>query len=79
MISFLVDATAAVVDRLRVFSIAASLGGAESLVTHPITTTHHGLEPGECARRGIAHSMMRLSVGLEDADALNGTAVPAAK
>jgi cystathionine gamma-synthase/methionine-gamma-lyase len=45
MLSFLVAgdaaATPAVVGRLRVFSIAASLGGAESLVTQPITTTHH--------------------------------------
>jgi cystathionine gamma-synthase len=76
MLSFLVDGdaatTAAVVDRLRVFSIAASLGGAESLVTQPITTTHHGLDPAERARRGIADSMVRLSVGLEDADDLIG-------
>ncbi|MBE1579675.1 MULTISPECIES: trans-sulfuration enzyme family protein [Pseudonocardiaceae] len=74
MLSFLVDgdanATAAVVDRLRVFSIAASLGGAESLVTQPITTTHHGLDPADRARRGIADSMVRLSIGLEDADDL---------
>ncbi|WP_086667100.1 trans-sulfuration enzyme family protein [Lentzea kentuckyensis] len=74
MLSFLVDgdaaATAAVVDRLRVFSIAASLGGAESLVTQPITTTHHGLDPAERARRGIADSLVRLSVGLEDAEDL---------
>ncbi|WP_439659504.1 trans-sulfuration enzyme family protein [Lentzea sp. HUAS TT2] len=74
MLSFLVDgdaaATAAVVDRLRVFSIAASLGGAESLVTQPITTTHHGLDPAERARRGIADSLIRLSVGLEDAEDL---------
>ncbi|MBB4908847.1 PLP-dependent transferase [Actinophytocola algeriensis] len=76
MLSFLVDgdaiatAAAAVVDRLRVFSIAASLGGAESLVTQPITTTHHGLDPTDRARRGIADSMVRLSTGLEDADDL---------
>ena len=73
MLSFLIDGdatTAAVVDRLRVFSIAASLGSAESLVTQPITTTHHGLDPAERARRGIADSMVRLSIGLEDADDL---------
>jgi cystathionine gamma-synthase/methionine-gamma-lyase len=64
------DQTAAVVDRLRLFSIAPSLGGVESLVTQPITTTHHGLDPAERARRGIADSMVRLSVGLEDADDL---------
>ncbi|MDN3028603.1 PLP-dependent aspartate aminotransferase family protein [Streptomyces sp. S.PB5] len=64
------DQTAAVVDRLRLFAIAPSLGGVESLVTQPITTTHHGVDPGERARRGIADGMIRLSVGLEDADDL---------
>lgn len=39
----------------------------KSLVTQPITTTHHGGEPGERAKRGIADSMIRLPVGLEDA------------
>jgi cystathionine gamma-synthase len=59
------DATR-VADRLRLFALAPSLGGAESLVTQPCTTTHHGLTPEERARRGIADSMLRLSVGLED-------------
>jgi cystathionine gamma-synthase/methionine-gamma-lyase len=63
-------ATAAVVDRLRIFTIAASLGGAESLVTQPITTTHHGMSPDERARRGIVDGMVRLSCGLEDVEDL---------
>jgi cystathionine beta-lyase/cystathionine gamma-synthase len=71
LLSFVVDATAAqtaaVVDRLQLFSIAPSLGGVESLVTQPITTTHHGLDPVERAKRGITDGMIRLSVGLEDA------------
>jgi cystathionine beta-lyase/cystathionine gamma-synthase len=62
--------TARVVDRLRVFTIAPSLGGAESLVTQPVTTTHHGLSSEERARRGISDSMVRLSIGLEDAEDL---------
>jgi cystathionine gamma-synthase len=70
MISFVfdgdADATAAVVDRLRLFTIAASLGGVESLVTQPITTTHHGMTPEERRRRGIVDGMIRLSCGLED-------------
>lgn len=74
MLSFVLDATAAqtaaVVDRLQLFSIAPSLGGVESLVTQPITTTHHGLTPQERARRGISDGMVRLSIGLEDADDL---------
>lgn len=59
------DATR-VADRLRLFALAPSLGGAESLVTQPCTTTHHGLTPEERARRGIADSILRLSIGLED-------------
>ena len=56
-----------VADRLKLFALAPSLGGAESLVTQPCTTTHHGLMPEERARRGISDAMLRLSIGLEDA------------
>ncbi|MBK1632075.1 cystathionine gamma-synthase [Thiohalocapsa halophila] len=59
-------AAAAVVDRLRLFTLAPSLGGVESLVTQPCTTTHHGLTPEERQRRGISDAMIRLSIGLED-------------
>lgn len=54
------------VDRLKLFLIAPSLGGAESLVTQPVTTTHHGLSEAERARRCITGSMVRFSIGLED-------------
>lgn len=64
------DATAAVADRLQLFSLAPSLGGAESLATQPCTTTHHGLTAEERARRGITDSMIRLSIGLEDPEDL---------
>ncbi|MBK7421816.1 MAG: aminotransferase class I/II-fold pyridoxal phosphate-dependent enzyme [Propionivibrio sp.] len=64
-----VDATR-VADRLHLFALAPSLGGAESLVTQPCTTTHHGLTPEERIRRGISDAMLRLSVGLEDSDDL---------
>lgn len=74
ILSFVYDgdaqATAAAVDKLRYFTIAASLGGVESLVTQPITTTHHGMTPEERARRGIVDGMVRLSCGLEDAEDL---------
>lgn len=63
------DATR-VADRLQLFALAPSLGGTESLVTQPCTTTHHGLTPEERARRGISDTMLRLSVGLEDAEDL---------
>lgn len=60
------DATS-VADRLKLFALAPSLGGVESLVTQPCTTTHHGLTPEERSRRGISDAMLRLSIGLEDA------------
>ncbi len=60
------EAASRVADRLRLFTLAPSLGGTESLATQPVTTTHHGLSPDERARRGITESMIRLSVGLED-------------
>jgi cystathionine beta-lyase/cystathionine gamma-synthase len=56
----------AVVDCLKIFAIAPSLGGVESLATQPVTTTHYGLSGEERARRGISGEMIRLSVGLED-------------
>ncbi len=74
MLSFVVrgdaKATATVVDRLELFSIAPSLGGVESLVTQPVTTTHHGLTPEDRARRGIVDGLVRVSVGLEDVEDL---------
>lgn len=74
MVTFVFDgdagATAAMVDRLRLFAIAPSLGGVESLVTQPITTTHHEMPGPERLRRGIVDGMVRLSVGLEDPDDL---------
>lgn len=60
------DATR-VADKLKLFALAPSLGGVESLVTQPTTTTHHGLSAEDRAHRGISESMLRLSVGLEDA------------
>ncbi|MEW5787320.1 MAG: aminotransferase class I/II-fold pyridoxal phosphate-dependent enzyme [Pseudomonadota bacterium] len=64
------SAASAAADRLKLFALAPSLGGVESLVTQPCTTTHHGLSPEERARRGISDAMLRLSVGLEDPDDL---------
>jgi cystathionine gamma-synthase/methionine-gamma-lyase len=74
MVSFVLDgdakATATMVDKLSLFTIAPSLGGVESLVTQPITTTHHDVAPDDRARRGIDDGMVRLSCGLEDAEDL---------
>lgn len=64
------DAATRTADRLQLFGLAASLGGAESLVTQPCTTTHYGLPPEERTRRGISDALLRLSVGLEDTEDL---------
>jgi len=58
---------AKVADNLKVFLLATSLGGVESLVSQPCATSHHGISREERERQGITDSMLRLSVGLEDA------------
>lgn len=64
------EETSKVADNLKIFRIAPSLGGVESLCTQPVTTTHHGLGEDEQKRRGITPSMIRLSVGLEETEDL---------
>jgi cystathionine beta-lyase/cystathionine gamma-synthase len=51
----------------KLFSLAESLGGVESLVSIPARMTHGSIPPEERARRGITDSLVRLSVGIEDA------------
>jgi O-succinylhomoserine sulfhydrylase len=55
-------------DRLQLIDISNNLGDAKSLITHPATTTHQRLEPAERAALGISDGLLRLSVGLEDAE-----------
>lgn len=57
-------------DRVRLFLLAASLGGVESLVVLPIYTSHYNLTAEELARAGVTPGTVRVSVGLEDADDL---------
>ena len=59
------EQTMQVTERLQVFSLAPSLGGIESLVTLPVTTSHHDMTVEERDRRGISDSMVRLSIGIE--------------
>ncbi len=59
-----------VVDTLRLFSITANLGDTRSIVTHPATTTHGRLSVSQRAEMGITDELIRLSVGLEDAQDL---------
>ena len=53
------------VEGLRCFSLAESLGGVESLVAHPETMTHAGMDPAARAAAGITPGLLRLSVGIE--------------
>jgi cystathionine gamma-lyase/cystathionine beta-lyase/cystathionine gamma-lyase/homocysteine desulfhydrase len=63
-------AAKAFLDRLEVLSLAESLGGVETLVSHPATMTHASIPPEERRRLGITDGLVRLSVGLEDLDDL---------
>lgn len=51
---------------VRVFSLAESLGGVESLLGHPASMTHASIPKEERERSGITDSLLRLSVGIED-------------
>ena len=50
----------------KIFTLAESLGGVESLITHPITMTHASLPSSLLCKLGITHNLIRLSVGIED-------------
>ena len=60
----------AAANRLQIVKISNNLGDAKSLITHPATTTHQRLTPEGRAAMGINDGMLRLSVGLEDAQDL---------
>jgi cystathionine beta-lyase/cystathionine gamma-synthase len=53
--------------RTRLFSLAESLGGVESLISVPARMTHGSIPAAERERRGISDALLRLSVGIEDA------------
>ena len=58
------------VKATRLFSLAESLGGVESLLCHPATMTHGAIPPDERAKRGIGDDLLRLSVGIEEPEDL---------
>ena len=60
----------AVENALEIVHLSNNLGDAKSLITHPATTTHQRLRPEQRAELGISDGLLRLSVGLEDADDL---------
>lgn len=72
MVSVKLKATVAqakkVCSSLRVFSLAESLGGVESLVDHPASMTHASIPAADRRRAGLGDGLIRLSVGIEDLD-----------
>lgn len=58
------------VDSLQLFSHLANVGDARSLVIHPSSTTHQQLTAEQQVAAGVTPDMIRLSIGLEDADDL---------
>ncbi|MFO0973628.1 MAG: cystathionine gamma-synthase [Phycisphaerae bacterium] len=74
MVSFVLcggaEAAQRMLGRTRLFSLAESLGGVESLIGHPATMTHASIPREEREARGVTDGLIRLSVGLEDADDL---------
>jgi methionine-gamma-lyase len=57
-------------DALQVIKLAVSLGGTETLMSHPASTTHSGVAKQTRDRLGITDALIRISVGIEDADDL---------
>lgn len=61
-----INDAAAFLTRLNEFSLAESLGGVESLICHPATMTHAGMEATARAEAGVGDTLIRISVGIED-------------
>jgi cystathionine beta-lyase len=59
-----------IVEHLKIFTLAESLGGVESLAGHPASMTHASIPKEEREKIGIVDSLIRLSVGIEDEDDL---------
>jgi cystathionine beta-lyase/cystathionine gamma-synthase len=64
------EAALRLLTRTKLFSLAESLGGVESLIGHPATMTHASIPAEVRQARGIDDGLVRLSVGIEDADDL---------
>jgi len=64
------EAAKSMLERMRVMSFAESLGGVESLISHPASMTHASIPPERRAELGLTGGMVRLSVGIEDAEDL---------
>ena len=65
-----VDEAKRVLSSTHLFSLAESLGGVESLINHPASRTHASIPSEERIKNGLSDSLIRLSVGIEDAEDL---------
>lgn len=65
-----VDTAMKLLSSTKVFALAESLGGVESLINHPATMTHASIPREERIKNGLSDSLIRLSVGIEDAEDL---------
>jgi methionine-gamma-lyase len=59
-----------VLNALQIFKLAVSLGGTESLVSHPASTTHSGVPLDVRLASGVTDGLIRISIGIEHADDL---------
>ncbi len=64
------DKAKSIVSKTKLFTLAESLGGVESLIGHPSTMTHASIPREERMKSGVLDSLIRLSVGIEDASDL---------
>lgn len=64
------EETFKIASKVKVFSLAESLGGVESLVNHPATMTHASIPKDDREKAGVVDSLLRLSVGIEDIEDL---------
>lgn len=65
-----IETTRAFLSHLKIFTLAQSLGGVESLICHPSSMTHAGMDAAQQHKAGISESLLRLSVGIEFVDDL---------
>jgi cystathionine beta-lyase/cystathionine gamma-synthase len=64
------EAARALLNNVRLCALAESLGGVETLISHPATMTHASVPPDWRARLGITDGLVRISAGIEDIDDL---------
>ena len=65
-----IEAATKVLSSTKLFSLAESLGGVESLINHPASMTHASIPREERIKNGLSDGLIRLSIGIEDAEDL---------